>query len=199
MKVFYYVPSILSGEILECGLKKNEWWEREAELNGEKKSCMVAYLHPVDCPHRKDPSYVPIQIDLAEESAYVAEGALQSQREWYERSIVPLSSYSLGQYRQPECLIPKTIFPNRLFAYDCRRGEPILYESSEALYLNRIKCQAIETYEDFYELAMMAYYEKLVRQGDYEAVPGTAVTVYRKKDDGRLITVKLPGEIQNAE
>lgn len=194
VKVFYYVPSALSGEILECGLKKTDWWERELEREGEQIRYMVAYLHPADSVYSQNPSYQAIRVDLTGETAYVAEGAVRDYPEWYEQSLIPLSSYRLGTYRKPECLISKTIFPNRLFAYDSRRGEPILYESSEALYLNGLKCQAIEIYEDFYELAMQAYYDKLVQQDIYEVISGD-FTVYRKKNGGQLVTVRRPREI----
>lgn len=192
MKVFYFAKVDSAEEIMDCGIKLNQYFEREITVNGFQKRFLLAYLHPADCLKFYDDTYKAVKIKAPEESSYIAEGALYDDQNLhlYESSLIPIREYRLGTYRKPECLIQCTLLPHQIEDYDRRRDEPILYDNSENLYMNRVLYKAREEYSFFDDLALERYYDMLVEEGKYIKEECPDFNVYINKEDNEIITIR---------
>lgn len=167
MKAYYFVRSEDADEIAECGLKLLAGDYRPADVcQGSKEGCFVTKLNPADYTEERSEKTC-LKIDLDRMNAYVAEGFYydssenEKLNELYNNSVLPVREYQLGMYRNPECLIVNTILPDCIEICDSTMDEPLLYTSSEALYLDRLFEEARNDCEDFRDLALAAYYDFL--------------------------------------
>ncbi len=113
-------------------------------IKGEYRRYVRAYLSTEDCPGRDDPDRVTAAVEVVAESCYIAEGAFDSMDpgapdclpELFESSVMPLTEYRLGYYRQPVCLVPGT---DETLAYlNERPSSPSpLYDYSGEMYGER--------------------------------------------------------------
>lgn len=192
LKVFYFAKTDSADEIIDCGIKLNQHFEREITINGAGKKCILTYLHPADCNKFYDESYKAIKIKAPAENSYIAEGALYDSLNLsnYELSLIPISEYKLGTYRKPECLIQCTLLPHQIEDFDRRRDEPILYDSSENLYLDRVLYEVKEKFLYFDDLALEKYYDMLVEKGEYIKEECIDFTVYFNKEKSDFVTIK---------
>lgn len=168
LNAFCYVKADTVEEIIECGLKLQDHYVRQVRISGLEKKCILAYLNPADCQSYHDEGYSIIKVRLPKQATFVGEGAYfeASNMEEYEKSLILLSDYHLSMYRKPECLITSTLLPDQISSFDRRRDEPILYESSEEIYLSRFFKDAKEADERFRDYALEAYYDRLAEKGD---------------------------------
>ena len=153
--VYFYVPVEKATDVIECGLKLSEWKVREQQTpwNAEPKPCFCALLHPDDDKRSRDPAYRCVKIDIPAEDCIIADGDLYKLsmeypdiRKKYIDTMVPLDRYLFGSFRNPECLIFKTILGDQISVYGKGLDDPILFENSETLYINNI----LERYNDRY-------------------------------------------------
>jgi len=153
--VYFYVPVEKTNDVVECGLKLNEWKDREQQTpwNFGPQPCLCALLHPEDDKRSRDRAYQCIKINIPAEDCIIADGDLYKlSREYpdikkkYIDTMVPLNRYLFGSFRNPECLIFTTILGEQISVYGKGLDDPILYENSETLYFNNI----LERYNDRY-------------------------------------------------
>ncbi len=117
---------------------------------------IAALLHPGD--EEKRAGRVCVKLRIEPEKAYVAEtGRI---REKIGETLVKASGYRLGEYRKPVCLIAGRVPADNISIYDSSFDEPLLYESSEKLYVDRLFALADEADPGFRETALKAYFEK---------------------------------------
>ncbi|MBE7064364.1 MAG: hypothetical protein E7384_00895 [Ruminococcaceae bacterium] len=171
MKVFFSVQEEAVEDICECGLKVSEYKNRTVSVNGNLTSFIAAKLNPNDL--EKADGCMIIRFIPDDSHCFIAEGAFYDEHilcvqsggddfwlKKYEDTIVPVSQYKLGQYRNPDYLIGRTLFAEQIEIFDIRKGEPILYSNSEELYIGKSVRTAEEMREDFYEIAVEAVCSK---------------------------------------
>ena len=192
MKVFYFTKIDSAEEVMDCGIKLNQYFEREITVNEFKKRFLLTYLHPADSTKFSDDTYKAVKIKAPDDTSYIAEGALYDEENMslYESSLVPIREYRLGTYRKPECLIQCTLLPHQIEDFDRRRDEPILYDCSENLYLNRVLYKVREEFSFFDDLALERYYDVLVEEGKYIKEECNRFNVYINNDDNEIITIR---------
>lgn len=171
MKVFFSVPDSELEDICECGLKISEYKDRTVSVNGMALNFIAAKLNPNDV--EKQDCHTVLRLVPDDSRSYIAEGAFYDEHllciqsggddfwlRQYEKTIVPVSQYRLGMYRNPEYLIGRTLFSSQIETFDRRKGEPILYNDSAELYIGKSVREAEEKCDSFYEVAVSAVCEK---------------------------------------
>ncbi|MCX7772646.1 MAG: hypothetical protein N2376_05975, partial [Clostridia bacterium] len=65
--LYFYVPRIKTSDIVECGLKLSEWYDREISLPGADgtRKVLKTLLHPRDDAKKlKDNSYQCLRLEV---------------------------------------------------------------------------------------------------------------------------------------
>ena len=200
MDVFFYVKKEESARVLECGLRLSEWAERKVFLGGVQHACICALLNPLDDLekfHNED--YVPIKIHVNPKATLVAEGVFYDDmlfehgvNQRYNDSVMPLEKYVFGTYRKPECLLIGTV-GNRYFeVMDKLMDVPVLYDSSEALYVSAQMERGKELYSNFEERLLYRYYCALAEKGLYtkQTTVDSVYAIFESTAGNHIVTVK---------
>ena len=175
MDVFFYVTKEEKDRVLECGLRLSEWAERKVFLSGVQHNCIRALLNPLDDPKKfHDDNYVPLKIHVNPKATLVAEGVFYDDtlfdhgvNQRYNDSVMPLEKYIFGTYRSPECLLVGTVGSKYFEVMDKLMDVPVLYDSSEALYVAAQMERGKELYSHFEERLLYRYYCTLADKGLY--------------------------------
>jgi hypothetical protein len=77
--------------------------------------------------------------------------------ERYLRTLVPLSDYRFGVFRNPECLVFTSILPDQIEVTGKVQDTPVLFESSESLYLGNLLEQVEQQHQDSGNTLIYAY------------------------------------------
>lgn len=200
--VFFYVPQEKQDDIVECGLKLSEWKVRDQELpfGVLKKPCIITSLHPKDNEQFKNSMYSCLKLNVSPDSCYVADSDLyklsmkENFKKYYLNSMVLLKDYKFGSYRSPECLVFSTILPEDISALGKGLNAPLLFESSEALYINNILFKYNEKFEDFNQVLLYSFCVLKEKNGDMTRFDTTdnKVSVFINNKDKSVITVEIP-------
>ncbi|MGE5329348.1 MAG: hypothetical protein ACM3KR_07565 [Deltaproteobacteria bacterium] len=163
MDAYLYIPSNEKTDALMCGIKLSSKADKTVEIKGYPTQCISALLNPRDDIKKyKSSAFSCLRIDVSSESCYIADKSLYGNKdlkELYSKTIIPPKDYIFGTYRNPECLIPRTILPENLSDADKPLGSPLLYQSSEELYINNLLENFREKYPDFNETILSLFIE----------------------------------------
>lgn len=188
-------------EIEGCGMKLSLWADRRVVINGEEKNFISSLLNPRDNMDKyksKDFKAIKLEVDML--YCYVAEGFLFKRNfqplhnsSLYEETIIPAKDYVFGMYRQPECLIAKTILPNEMKIPGKGLSFPLFYESSESLYLNKIMQSMREENPRFDDIVLYYYFDNLAKCGEVEKVTDevTGIAAFSLKDGRKPVVLTL--------
>lgn len=199
---YFYLPEEKVDNVLDCGMKLSEWFNRDAFIKGEPRRCIAALLHPKDdyAGYRSEKIQC-IKLELPLESCYIADQSLylvgaenSSAREMYMKSILPAKEYVFGSYRLPECLITGTIIAEQISLLDKRMDSPLLFNSSEELYINNIIESYRENHSDINDTLIYYFYSKLADSGKVDKIEDikSRLAVFKNRSTGAYVTVKIP-------
>ena len=197
MKVFFSVPDTAVDDICDCGLKVSEYKNRTVSVGGVPTNFIAAKLNPNDI--EKDDGETVIRLVPDEAHCYVAEGAFYEEHilcvqsggddfwlKKYEKTVIPVSEYKFGMYRNPDYLIARTLFSEQIEKFDRRKGEPILYNDSDELYMGRMVRYAEDMCENFYEVAVRAVFEK----NGLEVLEGQKYKIFKDENKNSTFIVR---------
>ncbi len=201
--VYYYIPANKLKDAVDCGLKLSEWKDRCLSTpwsNGEKP-CLSALLHPMDDPKHHDPAYCCVKLDVPADYCVVCDSDLfhlsleyPKIKKDYIRTMVPLKNYLFGSFRKPECLVFTTVLSEQINLLGKGMDDPILYESSERLYVNNL----LQKYNDWYdEINRVLLYSFLKLQEQNEVMRGfrsekKGIAVFFDQSSNQHISVPIP-------
>lgn len=201
--VYYYVPVEKANDVVECGMKLSEWKDREQETpwSSGTRPCICTLLHPEDDKRSRDISYQCIKINIPAEDCIVADRDLYRLsrkypdiRKKYVDTMVPLNRYMFGTFRNPECLIFTTILSEQISFYGRGLEDPILYESSESLYVHNILERFKDKCSDINQVMLYCFLSAQLKnnlvEGLYDNSNGLAFFIDKESD--RYITVPVP-------
>lgn len=202
VEVYYYIPAEEAENIVACGLKLSQWFEKEVCIEGQSRRCIATLLNPRDDPDKfRSPELKCIKLELASDYCYVADRALYQVglsspdvMEIYENSIMPAEKYIFGTYRMPECLVTCTVIADQIRALDKHLDSPILYSNSEELYVNNIIEGYKEEYRNFNDTMLYCFYSKLSDEGALTKVEGedNGLAVFLRPDGEKVFAVRIP-------
>ncbi|HHU89642.1 MAG TPA: hypothetical protein GXZ22_01120 [Clostridiaceae bacterium] len=154
--LYFFVSKDKIEDVVDCGLKLSEWYDRELIIPGmsESKKVLKAFLNPRDDAEKmKNTNYQCVRLQLELDYCWVADASLYKMgqedtrtMELYYNNIVPLKDYCFGTFRNPEVLVTTSVLPEYIKITGEVLDIPLLYENSEKLYLTNLR----EKYEEFY-------------------------------------------------
>ena len=201
VEVYYYIPVDKAENAVACGIKLSEWYDREAGIGGSIKRCISTLLNPRDDYEKYiSPDYKCLKLEIMSKYCFAADKFLYDAgitfpgvMEIYNRSIIPVENYTFGRYRLPECLVTSTIISDFVSILDKRLDSPILFNSSEELYMNNIIEGNKEIHSDFVDAMLYSFYSKLAEAGKVKCMEDacSGVAIFIDERDGRTYTLKI--------
>ena len=202
--LYLYVPKEKVEDIISCGLKLSEWYDREMTLPqiGTNRKVLKTFLNPRDDSDKfSNPDYQCVRLEVNPEYCLVGDSVLYelgltnpSLMERYESTVTPLADYRFGTFFIPEVLVLTSVLPDSIEVSGKAMDIPILYESSMALYLSNTLDRHEEKWKDSGNHLLYSYYVYLESKGRvvrYDDIShGNAVFFY--KDSPRYAVVKIP-------
>ncbi len=174
-ELYFFVSKEKIEDVIDCGLKLTEWYDRELTIPGStyKTKVIRAFLNPRDNKEKvNDTKYQCLRLKVGLDYCSVADShlyalGLENPRfmELYYKAMVPLQDYSFGTYRSPEVLVTTSILPEYIEVTGRSLDIPLLYENSESLYLENRMQQYEETYKDSGNLLLYSFYKYLESEG----------------------------------
>ncbi len=202
MDVYYYISADKERDSLDCGIKLSEGHDKTIHLNGKDRKCFSAFLNPRDNNLKYlDNSYVCIKMDIANKYCYIAEGYFgkmsgynAQMEDLYLKSIMPCVDYVFGTYRSPECLVTTTVIGDQISKLNRKKDSPLLYESSEELYINNIMQIYKEQYYEFGNDVLYSFYNTLAMNGKIDKFEDTKqdIAVFVCKEKNKTVVFKIP-------
>lgn len=201
--VYFYVPTGKIRDIIDCGIKLTEWYDRELDLPGQcVRKAIKALINPRDDTVKsKDSSWRCIRLDVSPDQCLVGDADLyrlslkdKSITERYRKTLVSLSEYHFGLYRNPECLIFTSILPDRIEMTGKSQDIPVLFENSEALYSGNILEQLDERLQDSGNTLIYAYCRYAESIGGMNCIEDRELdlTVFIDPESDAYIVTKIP-------
>jgi len=201
VEVYYYVPADKVEDAVECGLKLSVWFDKEVMIDGSLRKCISGLLNPKDDMEKyRSADLRCVKLEVSPEYCYVADKYLYlaglnnpEVMELYHRSIIPVEKYTFGSYRLPECLVTSTIIGGQI-ALLGKMGPPILFDSSEELYINNIIEGYREQHDDFNDAMLYYFFCKLAENQKIDKIEDNekGIAVFIDRMNGRAITIKVP-------
>ena len=193
MEVYYYIPENEKTDALSCGIKLSVKTDKKVPINSRPTSCISTLLNPKDDLEKyNSPLFACLKFELKPQYCFIADRALygcDNTAELYAKSIISPDCYNFGIYRFPECLITCTILPDNISLASKIIGTPILYNSSEELYLNRLIAELREKHENFDDAILSLYFDSLVTKDKLVKIENSNLTIYTSTD-GEVYTAK---------
>ncbi len=202
VEVYFYIPADKASYAVECGLKLSEWYSREAVIDGSSRKCISALFNPRD-EHEKytSGSYRCLKLEIdpkycfaADRSLYEAGLSCPRAMELYKASIMPIGSYTFGEYRFPEVLVTSTILGENISLTGKMLDTPLLYENSQELYFNNLMEFLRDEHSDLNDTLLYLYFKWLCETGKAECISGGDGTyaVFRVNGEQRVYTFRTP-------
>lgn len=173
--LYFYVPTCKIQDITECGLKLSEWFDREVELTGQAghKRAIRALINPWDDAIKaRDEQFRAVRLEIDPDQCLIGDADLYQMglknpqiMHKYHETLIPLSRYCFGVFRNPECLIFTSILPDRIEVTGKVKDIPVLFESSESLYLGNIMENIEVKHQDSGNTLLYAYMAYLESKG----------------------------------
>ncbi|NLL06113.1 MAG: hypothetical protein GX270_10105 [Clostridiaceae bacterium] len=200
VEVYYYVPQDKVENSVECGLKLSQWYEKEVQIESENKICFCALLNPKDDMDKyKSKDYKCLKLELYPEYCFVADKSLyeiglhnDDVMKLYIDSVMPVEEYTFGLYRLPECLITSTVIPEQISLLDKRLDSPILFNSSEELYINNVIEDFKQEYNDLNDRLLFGFLKGRATKGELEMIEkdGNSFVAFIDKKTDKAFTVR---------
>jgi hypothetical protein len=200
-EVYYFVKSENVSNIIDCGLKLSAYYNKEVIIDNEKKMCLSGLINPKDdLELYKSSSYKCLKLQVKTGKCFVADRFIydtileQGQdMDIYYRTIIPIEDYSFGSYRLPECLVTTTILSGEASVLNKRMDSPVIYSSSEELYINNILQELRENYAEIDDSLLYYFFDTMVEFAKLDKIENinTQTTIF-KNQSGKIYCVKKP-------
>jgi hypothetical protein len=105
---------------------------------------------------------------------------------------MPVEEYTFGLYRLPECLITSTVIPEQISLLDKRLDSPILFNSSEELYINNVIEDFKQEYNDLNDRLLFGFLKGRATKGELEMIEkdGNSFVAFIDKKTDKAFTVR---------
>jgi hypothetical protein len=202
--VYFQVRTEQVSDAVQCGLKLSEHADRELVLPGQTqpRRVMTAWLHPADLPDRGTAhGHTCLRLEVDPARCFVGDGDLyrMGQRHpelaaQHQASMVALQQYRFGTFRAPECAIPFSVLDTQIAVLGRSLDVPVLYESSEALYLQRLMNAYEEARQDGGNALFFAWCRLLESKGLMTRFPDDSGNreVYLSGETGATLVLNVP-------
>lgn len=205
-EVYFYIPEGRAGDAVDCGIKLSEWYSREVYIDGSLRKCIAALLNPRDEYEKfRSGEYKCLKLEIPPKYCYVADRSLyeagcgnSGAMELYRESIIPAMSYKFGDYRFPEVLVTTTVLSEQISVTGKMLDTPVLYTSSQELYLNNLTERLKEEHSDLDDTFLYLYFKWLCSQGKADMIcdGDASPAVFVLRENNRPYIFNAPGRNQ---
>lgn len=202
IEVYCYIPVEKVENAAECGIKLSEWYTKEVEIYSEIKKCITGLLNPRDDLEKyMSAQYRCLKLEVMPKHCFVGDSLLyelgladSDAMELYNKTIVPAEDYTLGDYRQPECLITSTILAEQISILGNGLDTPILYNNSQELYFSTIFEGLNEAHDDLNDALLYYLFKGLTKAGKSTCIEDVSrgLAAFKNSTDGRTYTLRIP-------
>lgn len=202
--VYFYVPGSRLGDTVSCGIKLSEFSDREVLLPDSPfpRRVLPALLNPNDRPDLAASSeWRCVRISVDPKSCWVGDRLLYragmtdpAVMAHYRSTMTLLAGYRYGSFRHPECLIPSSVLSESIEVTGRTRDIPVLYRSSEALYLANAMERVAERLGDDGNALLFAWYDRqaaLGRMARHDD-PDDGMAVFLSPDGEETAVMRIP-------
>lgn len=207
--VYFYAPKRDIKDIVDCGLKLSEWFDRDIfvpVMHGTRRA-LKTLLNPKDDEKSiNDTELQCIRLDIDPDYCVVGDSniyKISSQEPdlmgYYKACLTPLSDYRFGTFRNPEALVFTSVLPEKIEVMGKILDTPILYESSSELYLKNILNEHEESWKDSGNHLLYAFYVYLESRGRATRLVDQehGKTIFFYNDRKEYIVLQSPKEVND--
>lgn len=203
-ELYFFVLKERIEDVIDCGLKLSEWYDRELDIPeiSKNKKVLKAFLNPRDNKDvLNDSQYQCIRLEVELDYCRIADSFLYNMglinsmfMEYYYNTIIPLKDYCFGTYRDPEVLITASVLPENIKLTGKVMDIPLIYENSEEIYLaNRIEWHE-EEYKDSGNHLLYTFYKYLESVGKVNCYEDQKQRncIFYNNDGKEYIVLRIP-------
>ncbi|HBN83197.1 MAG TPA: hypothetical protein DDZ89_05080 [Clostridiales bacterium] len=198
-EVYKHVLKEHAQDIIICGLKLSQYGLITIR-NGESMTRFIpAFFNPKDeVPYYGKDEYACLRITIPNNYCKVGNDFLRNDNnsvlnDLFVKSIIPVEEYQFGTYRNPVCLISRTVQDGEIALTGKHLDYPVIVDDSEELYLHNIINNKTEKNSDWLDAVLYSYYCDLADKGHIVKIESydSGISVFINKDR-QIITLKMP-------
>lgn len=188
--VYFYIKKDELNDTLKYGIKLSKKYNGQTVINNINKKYIQGLLNPKDDIEKfNSAKYCCIRATVNNDYLFVCDKNLLNS-DYFSNNIISLTDYKFGYYRTPIILIVCSLLPEQLNTINKIIDVPVLFNSSEELYLeNAIESLKLEI-NNCNEIILNSLLENLEKKG----------LLYKKNIDNNTILYKdLNGKIYTSK
>ena len=185
-------------DIIQCGLKLSQYGLITIRIGGSKARFIPAFLNPKDDFGYGKDEYACIRITIPNNYCKVGNDFLRSDtnsmlNDLFAQSIIPIEQYRFGTYRNPVCLISRTVQEGEIVLAGKHLDCPVIVEDSAELYLQNLLAGKTDENSDWLDAVLYSYYCDLADKGLIVKIESqeSGVSVFINKNR-QIVTLKIP-------
>lgn len=200
-EVYYYVKSDRVSDILDCGLKLSQFYDKTVLIQGEMRQCFSGLVNPKDDLRLyESDSHTCLKIQVKSSQCFIADRFVyetcrypDKELEYYYNTVVPIDRYRFGRYRLPECLITTTILDSDVALLDRIMDSPVIYRNAEELYINNILEDLKDQYQEIEDILLYHFFDRLAELKKIDKIENSSnkTTVFFDRS-GKTYCLKQP-------
>ena len=157
--IYRFILKERADDCLKYGIRLSTQFDKEIEIDGEKKPVIQGFLNPKDSDYKfESDEYIGLKIDIPEKYCNVMDAPSVNDIP----PIIPLENYKLGSFKDPEVLITSSILPEKISMLNNDIDVPVLYDNSRNLYYS---CRVTEMLDEMSPkeayVVLKNYFEKM--------------------------------------
>lgn len=200
MALLYYYTEVTNKRLLEDGIDIVESYDEKIIINSQIVPCIKCFLLPQDDKLKfQRNENVCIEIEVQIDDCFVVDDDLifLPNKEKYYKSIVKLSDYKFGLYRNPRVAVIKSVKSSQIKQMDKIIGTPLIYGNSNDLYKSNVFEEFRNIYSDFDDTMLGVFFMLMSQKGMFELLKkillndNNTLYLYRDKKTDKIYTITI--------
>lgn len=184
--IYCYIKNSNLESCLKYGIKLSVYYHDNVKVNSTSKQYILGYLNPKDNLEKfNSDSYTCIRATLNNDYLFITDISLMDSS-YFEEGLIPIEEYKFGTFRNPIVLIFCSILSNQINKTNKIIDVPVLYDSSEEIYLKN----SIETLSNIVTDKILLEYllDKLSKENKIEKIILENNNIVYKDSNGKIWT-----------
>lgn len=189
--VYFYIKKEELNNSLKYGIKLSKNYNGQTIINNINKKYIQGLLNPKDDLEKfNSTEFCCIRATISNDYLFVCDKSLLNS-DYFSDNVIPISDYKFGYYRTPIILIVCSLLPEQLNTINKIIDVPVLYNSSQELYLeNAIENLKLDT-DNCNEIILNSLLEALEKKGILSKKYLDNTTILYQDSNGKIYTSKL--------
>lgn len=188
--VYFYIKKDELNDSLKYGIKLSKNYNGQTVINNINKKYIQGLLNPKDDLEKfNSTEFCCIRATISNDYLFVCDKNLLNS-DYFSENIISIADYKFGYYRTPIILIVCSLLPEQLNTINKIIDVPVLYNSSQELYLeNAIESLKLDI-NSCNEIILNSLLENLEKKGILYKVYLDNNTFLYKDSNGKIYTSK---------